>query len=127
METITVETDDRLELLDITGAVQQAVPKEQTGTITVFSTHTTAGIAINEAESALLNDIHSFLGDVVADSGWEHDRLDGNADSHLRATLVGPSETIPVENGEMRLGTWQSVLLVECDGPRTRTIRMTTA
>jgi secondary thiamine-phosphate synthase enzyme len=64
----------------------------------------------------------AFLEATVDDSGWDHDRLDDNADSHLRALLVGPSETIPVTDGRLDTGTWQSVLLVECDGPRSRTV-----
>lgn len=54
--------------------------------------------------------------------GWRHDELDGNAASHLRALLLGPSVTVPVRDGDLSLGRWQSVLLVECDGPRTRTV-----
>jgi secondary thiamine-phosphate synthase enzyme len=58
----------------------------------------------------------------VANEGWAHDELDGNADSHLRTLLVGASKTVPVTEGTLDLGRWQSVLLVECDGPRTRTV-----
>ena len=60
----------------------------------------------------------------MPDGGWAHDRLDGNADAHLRSLLLGPSETVPVTDGELSLGRWQSVLFVECDGPRERTVRV---
>jgi secondary thiamine-phosphate synthase enzyme len=122
MTTFTVTTDDRTEIVDITDRVEAALPDDATGTVTVFVRHTTAGIAVNEAESRLLDDMAAFLDETVADSGWNHDRLDDNADSHLRALLVGPSETIPVTDGRLDTGTWQSVLLVECDGPRSRTV-----
>jgi secondary thiamine-phosphate synthase enzyme len=122
MTTFTVSTDERTELINITDRVEAAIPDDATGTATVFVRHTTAGIAVNEAESHLLDDMASFLDGTVADSGWAHDQLDDNADSHLRALLVGPSETVPVTDGRLDTGTWQSVLLVECDGPRSRTV-----
>lgn len=124
MQEFEITTDSRLETVDITAAVEDAVPADATGTTTVYVQHTTAAVTVNEAESRLLSDFENALSALVADSGWEHDTLDGNADSHIRAMLVGPSETIPVEDGSLQLGTWQSVLLVECDGPRTRTVQV---
>lgn len=123
---IDISTDRRTQVLDVTEQVQTAVPDDVTGTAFVSVRHTTAGVTVNEPESRLLEDFESFLEDVVDDEGWEHDRLDGNADSHLRAMLVGPSVTVPVTDGELDLGTWQAVLFVECDGPRTRTIEVET-
>lgn len=117
-----VETADRTEVVDVTDRVAEAVPPDHDGTVTVFVRHTTAGVVVNEAELRLLDDAEAFLSDLVPDEGWRHDELDGNADSHLRALLVGPSETLPVADGALDLGRWQSVLLVECDGPRTRTV-----
>lgn len=122
----TVSTDDRLTVVDVTDRVAAAVPADTSGTITVYVEHTTAGVTINEAESRLLGDFEQALADLVPDEGWAHDEIDDNADSHVRAMLVGPSATVPVEDGQLGLGTWQSVLLVECDGPRTRTVRVVT-
>jgi secondary thiamine-phosphate synthase enzyme len=118
----TVSTDARLDIVDVTDRVAAAVEGE--GTATVFVDHTTAGVVINEAEPRLLDDVRTFLADLVPDDGWRHDELDGNADSHLRAMLLGPSAAVPVVDGEPELGRWQSVLLVECDGPRERTVRV---
>jgi len=118
----TVATDDRLSVVDITERVRDVIPEDAEGTCTVFVRHTTAGITVNEAEPRLLGDLGDALGDLIADSGWDHDELDGNADSHVRAMLVGPSETIPVRDGDLDVGTWQSVLLVDCDGPRERAV-----
>lgn len=134
-----VETDERTQVLDVTDRVRDAVPDDATGVCTVFVKHTTAGVIINEAESNLVGDIEDFLDGIVPDEGHAHDALDGNvrqtesdelsrsdasgnADSHLRATLVGSDVSIPVEDGELALGTWQSVLFVECDGPRRREV-----
>ena len=122
MTEFTVETERRTQALDVTDRVEEAVPDGADGTATVFVEHTTAGVTVNEAESNLLDDVEAFLEGAVDDHGWDHDRLDGNADSHLRALLVGPSVTVPVSDGSLDLGTWQSVLLVECDGPRSRTV-----
>mgnify|MGYP000308866576 CR=1 FL=1 len=122
MQTVDIDTDSQLSVVDITDQVERAVPGDASGTATVFVRHTTAAVTVNEAESRLLDDFETALGDLVPDTGWDHDRLDGNADAHIRAMLVGPSITVPVEAGSLALGTWQSVLLVECDGPRTRTV-----
>lgn len=123
-ESFTVDTDDRLQAIDITDRVERSLPDDADGPVTVRSRHTTAGVVLNEAERRLMGDIESFLGDVVPDEGWRHDEIDDNADSHLRALLCGSSETVPVHGGRPDLGTWQSVLLVECDGPRTRTVEV---
>ena len=122
MEQFTISTDERLTVTDITDRVAATVPSDATGTVTVYSEHTTTGITINEAEPRLLEDFEQALSDLVSNSGWKHDELDGNADSHIRSLLVGPSVTVPVVDGTLQLGTWQSVLFVECDGPRTRTV-----
>lgn len=121
-ERFEVRTEGRLDAVDVTGRVESALPGDAEGTCTVFVRHTTAGVAVNEAESRLLGDVESFLDDLVPEGGWDHDRIDDNADAHLRALLLGPGETLPVSGGELDLGTWQSVLLVECDGPQTRTV-----
>lgn len=122
MSRFEVQTDARTEVVDVTDEVRAAVPDDVTGVCTVFVRHTTAGIVINENETRLVGDIEDFLDDLVPDEGHAHDALDGNADSHLRATLVGSDVSIPVEDGDLALGTWQSVLFVECDGPRTREV-----
>ena len=124
MIEFTVSTDERLAVVDVTDRVESAVPADATGTVSIFVEHTTAGIAVNEAESRLLTDFETALATMVPDEGWAHDEIDDNADSHVRALLIGPGETVPVDDGSLVLGTWQSVLLVECDGPRTRTVRV---
>lgn len=123
-ETIRISTDQRLQVVDITPQVKQAIPEGADGTITIFSQHTTTGVTINEAERRVLGDFETALSDLVPDTGWAHDQIDDNADSHVRSMVLGPSETVPVANGTLQLGTWQSILLVECDGPRSRTIQV---
>jgi secondary thiamine-phosphate synthase enzyme len=121
----SVSTDARLDVVDVTDRVADAVPADaDKGTLTVFVEHTTAGVVVNEAEPGLLDDVRTFLDDLVPDEGWAHDRIDDNADAHLRALLLGPSATVPVVDGSPALGRWQSVLFVDCDGPRERTVQV---
>ncbi|WP_255191465.1 secondary thiamine-phosphate synthase enzyme YjbQ [Natronobeatus ordinarius] len=122
----TVDTEARLTTVDVTDRVSSAVPDDlESGLLTAFVEHTTAALVVQENEPRLRGDLENFLSDLVPDEGHAHDELDGNADSHLRATLLGPSVTIPVEDGALATGTWQSILLVECDGPRTRRVSVT--
>ncbi len=126
--TFRVKTGSRVEIVDVTDKVTEIVRESgvDTGLANVYSRHTTAAVVVNEPESGLLNDIVSVLSELVPEGeGYEHDRIDNNADAHLRAILLGGSVTLPVVGGEPDLGTWQSVLLVELDGPRTRTLRVT--
>lgn len=120
-----ISTKSRLSVRDITSQVHAAVPENITGMATVFVEHTTAAVTVNESEKRLQSDFETALNGLIDNTGWQHDELDGNADSHIRAMLIGASETIPIDSGELATGTWQSVLLIECDGPRTRTVSVT--
>jgi secondary thiamine-phosphate synthase enzyme len=100
------------------------------GMITVWSMHTTCSVFINEFQKALLSDIRRFLEEMVArDSYYQHNDPDHsdcdrmNADSHLRAMLLGHSLTLQISGGEVVLGQWQRILMAELDGPRSRTLR----
>lgn len=123
---IQVETDARTTTVAVTDRVADAIPSAcDTGSCTVFVEHTTAALVIQENEPRLREDIEKILADLVPDEGHGHDQLDGNADAHLRAMMLGPSVTVPIRDGSLALGTWQSILLVECDGPRTRQLSVT--
>jgi secondary thiamine-phosphate synthase enzyme len=119
-----VSTDAKTTARDVTDEVRAAIPADHDGTVTVFVRHTTAGVVVNEAEPRLLNDIERFVAELAPEEGWRHDELDGNADSHLRALLLGQHVTLPVSDGDLDLGRWQAVLFVECDGPRRRTVEV---
>lgn len=125
-ETLSVSTDERLSVIDVTDRVAGALPADASGTATVFVPHTTAAVTINEGEPRLVEDLEAAFAELIADDGWAHDRIDNNADSHIRASLIGPSVTVPVSDGSLDLGTWQSILFVECDGPRTRSLEVRT-
>ena len=121
MERIEIKTKGNTELVDITGEVKGIVKRKDvdSGICVIFTRHTTTGITINENESGLKRDILTFLNELIPkDGGYAHDRVDNNAHSHLRSVVLGSSVTIPIESGDLALGTWQSILFIECDGPR---------
>ena len=123
---IEVNTNERVEVIDVTSDVAAAVPNSlESGLCTVFVPHTTAGVIVNENEMRLISDIERLLDRLVpCDERYEHDEIDDNADAHLRATLLGESVSVPVVDNDLTLGTWQSVLFVECDEPRTRRLQV---
>lgn len=123
-----VNTSKRTELIDITGNVKRHVTESgvKNGICIVSTMHTTTAIVINENEQGLVEDILPILEKIIPKgAGYQHDRIDNNADSHLKAVLLGNSESIPVRDGRLVLGTWQSVFLAELDGPRKRNIDIT--
>ena len=121
---IEITTDSRSDVIDITENVSEALPPDlDRGVCTLFVTHTTAGVIVNEREPRLLSDIEQLLQQLIpATEQFEHDAIDDNAAAHLRSILLGESVPVPVTDGKLALGTWQSILFVESDGPRTRTV-----
>jgi secondary thiamine-phosphate synthase enzyme len=117
-----VRTSVRNEFVDVTRRVAEAVRASGVadGLAVVYCPHTTAGVTVNEhADPDVACDILQWLDRAVPGGGdWRH--LEGNADSHVKATLVGSSVTVPVVDGRLGLGTWQGVFFCEFDGPRTR-------
>lgn len=132
-ETIVVDTTARIEVIDLTDRVMAFVRRLRVteGLVHLFSMHTTCTVVLNEFQPALLADFKTFLEEIVsADANWRHndpqhsdcDRR--NADSHLRAMLLGHNLSLQVNGGEVVLGQWQRILLAELDGPRQRTVRL---
>ena len=132
-ETLIISTDQRIELVDLTAKVMELVKRfnMREGLVSLWSMHTTCSLFINEFQTALLSDIKRFLEQMVArDAEWLHnnpehsdcDRM--NADSHLRAVLLGHHVTLQVSGGEVVLGQWQRILMAELDGPRARSLRI---
>ncbi len=127
-DVVDIKTSNRVEIRDITPQVQDVLKKSQieTGLVNVFSRHSTSGVVVNENESGLVKDFQNMLEKLVPQgAGYQHDRIDNNADSHLRSFLIGSSQSIPLENGSLALGTWQSIFFVDLDGPRNRKITVT--
>ena len=124
---LDVQTRARCELVEITALVRSAVRQVglRDGAVLVYSPHTTAGVTVQEnADPDVRRDLLKALEDAVPDAPprgrWLH--AEGNTPAHVKASLLGPSQLVPVEDGELQLGTWQGVFLCELDGPRTRQV-----
>lgn len=133
LETMIYKTRERLELINITRDLNELVQKHglKAGFVIVQSLHTTTAVFINEFQQALLDDIKAFLERLVGRiEYWRHNdpKLSEcerkNADSHLRAMLLGHTLSIPVRDGALALGNWQSIILAELDGPRERAVQV---
>lgn len=122
MKTIQVKTPRRECFVDITNEVEREASesKVKNGLCTVFIPHTTAGVTINEnADPDVCRDMLAFLADAIP-RDWPFRHSEGNSDAHLKASFMGFSVQIPIEDGKLALGTWQGIYLSEFDGPRTR-------
>jgi len=120
-KSIFLSTDKREGLYDVTSQVTHLVKESgvREGAVLVYARGATMAVMIQEGwDDSVQNDVVSFLKKLIPQGIWEHDRQDGNADAHLKAGLIGPSETIPVLDGKPGLSTWQNIFLCEFDGPR---------
>ena len=128
--TLTVKTKSRTELIDITSQVQRQVDQQiketgvSNGFCLLFVPHTTAAVTINEsADPSVKADILMIRNQVIPfNAGYRH--LEGNSAAHIKSTLVGASEQILIEEGQLVLGTWQGIFFCEFDGPRTRRLHV---
>lgn len=120
-KVIQISTHNNNGLYDITQAVQKIVIDSgiQTGMVNVYAQGATAAIMIQENwDESVQTDVINLLRKLIPSGVWEHDKQDGNGDAHLKAGIVGPSETIPIIKGKMGLSTWQNIFFCEFDGPR---------
>jgi secondary thiamine-phosphate synthase enzyme len=129
MAEFHLRTTAKRQMIDLTARVADIVSEAgvDDGLCNVYVTHATAAIVVNENDDPnVCVDVLDLLDRLIPAGVWRHDKVDGNAASHIQATILGPSETIPVRGGKLLLGTWQAVMLVELDGPRDRRIVVTT-
>ena len=121
---VSVRTTTRKEFVDITRQVIDAVRSSgiKNGIVTLYVPHTTAAITINEnADPSVKADIIENLVRLIPE-GFHYKHVEGNADSHIQASIIGPSETVIIDQGRLLLGTWQGIFFCEFDGPRTRRV-----
>ena len=124
-DEIRLSTSKKQELIDITGKINNIIKKSKVknGICNIFTAHATAAIIINENyDPNICLDLLDALNELIPKGKWRHDRIDGNADAHIKAAILGPHESIPVKDGELQLGQWQSLMFVELDGPRNNRI-----
>ena len=133
-KSFKIDSNSNFQIIDITSdiaAILNEINKGdgriRDGVVNVFTRHSTSAIRINENERGLLADFEKALKDIVKEKdNYKHDFIDNNAASHIRAFLLGSSESIPIMDGRLNLGTWQSVFFIELDGPRiNRTVELT--
>ena len=136
--SLRIDSSSNFQIINITNDIVNALneinknedgkdKKINNGIVNVFTKHSTSAICLNENEKGLLNDFEKVLKDLIKENdNYRHDFIDNNAASHIRAFLLGSSETIPISEGRLNLGTWQSIFFIELDGPRrSRTIDLT--
>lgn len=132
-KSLKISSSSNFQIIDISRditVVLNEINKEHkmdNGIVNIFTKHSTSAIRVNENEKGLLLDFEKALKDVIKEKdNYKHDFIDNNAASHIRAFLLGASETIPIVDGRLDLGTWQSIFFIELDGPRSnRTVDLT--
>lgn len=125
---IAVKSSQREELIDITAHVSAELAKSgvQDGVCNVFCLHTSAALLISENyDEGIKQDLLDTLRKLIPEGGHRHDQLDGNADSHMKSSIIQPSLTVPVRNGKLHLGQWQGIMFAEFSGPREREVEVT--
>lgn len=126
LKTLTVQTSSQTEMVDVTGQVQKELSTSgvEEGRLTLYVPHTTAAVTINEgADPAVKDDILMVLNQIVPwKANYKH--MEGNSPAHVKASLVGSSETVIISGGRLVLGTWQKIFFCEFDGPRNRKLHL---
>lgn len=126
MGSISIKTTSKTQWIDITAQVQEQVSASgiSDGVACIYTPHTTAGVTINEhADPAVVQDIDNKLNELAPESG-RYAHTEGNSPGHIKATLVGSSQVVFVESGQLKLGTWQGIFFCEFDGPRSRQVHV---
>jgi len=130
MRRVSLRTERRTQVVDITAKIQEALDGDSDAAAAlVYVPHTTAGVTINEhADPRVARDFEAALERIVGDDwGWQHiEAGEENAPSHVRAALMSPQVLVPLDGGRLALGTWQGIFFCEFDGPRERTVYVTT-
>lgn len=115
---INLDTNKTFEIIDITSKINEIIANSNisNGIVNIFST---SAICVNENEEGLLEDLEFVLSNIISNKfSYKHDNIDNNAESHLKSFLLSSSESVPISNNKLNLGTWQSVFFIELDGPR---------
>ena len=120
IKEFSIKTNKRNEFLDITPQIESIAKDMKEGTIIIYVPHTTAAVTINEnADPDVASDILRKLAQLIPQND-NYDHAEGNSDAHVKASLIGTSETVIIKNNKPQLGTWQGIFFCEFDGPRTR-------
>lgn len=122
IKEVTLSTKKGIEVIKITEQVNQVVKESgiNDGIVVAYAPHATVAILINEFEPRLTEDYVEWVRKYVpVGAGWRHDEIDDNAHAHIASAIIGSSKVIPLSRGRLLLGTWQDIMLLELDGPRS--------
>lgn len=122
---IQVSTKQKRQVIDITDQIQEQLSGGKDGLVNIFVKHTTAAITTADLDPGTDQDFLDFLESLVPNIKWRHPHDPSHAPDHLLSSLIGPEVNVPVSNGELQLGSWQRIILVELDGPRQRSVEIT--
>jgi len=123
MESISIRSSKREEMIDITSKVSELIPKDGEGICVAFSLHTTCGITVNEnADPDVQSDMLGFFKKLIPQYESDFKHSEENSDAHIKTSIVGSSATVPFSDGKLLLGRWQGIYLCEFDGPRERKV-----
>lgn len=127
MQTLTIRSEKQKQIIDITEAVREVVSKENLsdGLCSVTILHTTAAITTADLDPGTDQDFLDFLKAIIPQINFRHPHNPEHAPDHILTSIIGPSVTVPVQGGQLVLGTWQRIVLVEFDGPRERIVAIT--
>jgi secondary thiamine-phosphate synthase enzyme len=124
MKEFTIKSS-KIEIIDITDKVKEIVNQSNVkeGVCIVYTPHATCSVMINENwDPNIMDDILEALDKLIPAGKWRHDKVDANGAAHIKASIIGPSETIPIKDGKLMLGQWQDIMLADFDGPRERKV-----
>jgi secondary thiamine-phosphate synthase enzyme len=122
MKSVNISSNKHQDCIDITNQIKAIVKnsKISDGICFLYTPHATGGIIINENyDPNIIDDFLESISKLIPEGIWRHDRIDNNGASHIKSSIISPSEFIPIENNELKLGTWQNIMFTEFDGPRT--------
>ena len=128
MEEFTVSTSKKYDIVDITEKVGRIVAKSKIkeGLCNIYVPHATCAVMVNENyDENVKDDILECLSKLVPEGKWKHDDVDSNGAAHIKSSIIGPSQTVPVRDSKLLLGRWQDIMLADFDGPRERTVIVT--
>jgi secondary thiamine-phosphate synthase enzyme len=121
---LRIDTKDKRQVVDITDDVQTTLKDTDNGVTVISVQHTTCALTTADLDPGTDQDFLDFLNTLVPDIKWRHPHDPGHTPSHLLSSLIGPSVTVPIEGGKLKLGSWQRIILVEFDGPRKRKLTL---
>lgn len=120
MASLRISTNENRQVVDITGEVAKLVPAAGAGVVHVFVRHTTCALTTADLDPGTDLDLLDFLRGITPEVRWRHPHNPAHAPAHLLSSIIGPSVSVPFVAGELQLGTWQRIILLELDGPRNR-------